>query len=128
MMEEKYIEHYSDIELSVRKMFEYGDIKQYDIDVTSYKDVTVKEFIDAYMAKIRQAKTGRIAYIDGTEETMEDAQKGRTLCTYLDDYISSDHIYGFTDRFVRFASLKHEHSHYTDMENVILFISSKEGD
>lgn len=124
-MEEKHTIKCNGHELSVRMLFEHDGIKQYDIDVISNTLITANEFIDIFMDKIRQAKTGRIGYIDGSEETMEDAQRGRMVCTWLDDYMTEYKHRHILKLPIRFASLQYEYTQGSDQENLILFVPNE---
>ena len=128
MRDEHYIRS-GNTEIAVKERFSHDHgCGVFDVDVISHYSVTVEEFIDIFMDKIRKANTGRIAFIDGTETDTEAALYGTTICTWFGDEVSECEHKIVLDEPIRFASLTQTISddQSVSSELLTLFISSKE--
>ena len=115
-------------EIAVKERFSHDrGLTIFNIDVISHYSVTVDEFIDIFMDKIRKASTGRISFIDGSETTTEAALCGTTICTWSGDEVSEYEHKIVLDSPIRFASLTQMPNEQGSFDEILtLFIPSKE--
>lgn len=128
MRDEHYIKS-GNTEIAVKERFKDDDgWSMFDVDVISHYSVTVEEFIDIFMNKIRKSSVGRIAFIDGSETDTETALCGTTICTWFGDEVSEYEHKILLDEPIRFASLTRMLSDDQSVTNelLMLFVSSKE--
>ena len=127
MMDEYRIKS-GNTEIAVKERFSHDrGLTIFNIDVISHYSVTVDEFIDIFMDKIRKASTGRIAFIDGSETTTKTALFGTTICNWSGDEVSEYKHKTILDTPIRFASLTQMPNKQGSFEEILtLFIPSKE--
>lgn len=127
MMNERCIKS-GNTEIAVKERFRYDHgCSVFDVDVISHYCVTVSEFIDIFMDKIRKASIGRVAFIDGSENTTEAVLCGTTICTWFGDEVSEYEHKSILDEPIRFASLTQALNEQGVLnELLMLFVSSKE--
>lgn len=122
------VEIFKSESLAVRKsaIFEVEQYMYYDLDVISGPDVMVSRFVELYLDQIAEQPNGTILYIDGSEETMEDAMNGRVVC-YFKNGVSSvlvtPEVWNLP---VRFASVKVSKNPRGKFENLTLFVPSRD--
>lgn len=127
MRDEHYVKS-GNTEIAVKERFRHDHgCSVFDIDIISHYAVTVAEFIDIFMDKIRKASIGRIAFIDGSETDTETALCGTTICTWFGDEVSEYEHKIVLDEPIRFASLTQALNEQGVLnELLMLFLSSKE--
>lgn len=115
-------------EIAVKERFSHDHgFTMFDVDVISHYSVTVDEFIDIFMNKIRKARDGRIAFIDGSETTTETALCGTTICTWFGDEVSEYEHKIVLNSPIRFASLTQMPNEQGAFDELLmLFIQSKD--
>lgn len=114
--------------MRVRKseIFEVEQYVYYDLDVISGPDASVSRFIELYLDKIAEKPNGTILYIDGSEETMEDAMNGRVVCYFKNGVHSVLVTPEVWDLPVRFASVKVSKNPRGNFENLTLFVPRRD--
>ena len=124
-------EHYivsGNTEIAVKERFRHDrGLNIFDVDVVSHYSVTVDEFIDIFMDKIRKASVGRVTFIDGSETTTKTALFGTTICTWFGDEVSEYEHKIVLNSPIRFASLTQmPNKQGAFYEILTLFIPSEE--
>lgn len=127
MRDEHYIRS-GNTEIALKERFKSSNgCNVFDIDVISHYSVSVAEFIDIFMDKIRKASIGRISFIDGSETTTEAALCGTTICTWSGDEVSEYEHKIVLNSPIRFASLTQMPNAQGSFDELLmLFIQSKE--
>ena len=128
MRDEHYVKS-GNTEIAVKERFKhYSGCIVFDVDVISHYSVTVEEFIDIFMNKIRKSSVGRVAFIDGSETTTETALCGTTICKWFGDAVSEYEHKNVLNSPIRFASLTRmiNDDQSVSSELLMLFLSSKE--
>ena len=115
-------------EIAVKERFSHDHgFTMFDVDVISHYSITVDEFIDIFMDKIRKASVGRVAFIDGSETTTEAALCGTTICNWSGDEVSEYEHKIVLNSPIRFASLTQMPNAQGSFDELLmLFIQSKE--
>ena len=127
-MRDEYCIKSGNTEIAVKERFSYDrGLTIFDVDIVSHYSVTVDEFIDIFMDKIRKSSVGRIAFIDGSETTTKTALFGTTICNWSGDEVSEYKHKTILDKPIRFASLTQMPNEQGAFDELLmLFIPSKE--
>lgn len=114
------------IKVRVTKIFENERWKQYDADVISGSDISAGRFVELYLSEMNEHSDGTIFYIDGTEDTMEEAMNGRVLCHFMNDlpgHLMAPDVWA---KPVRFATIKMPKIPGSNFENLTLFVPNSQ--
>lgn len=127
-MRDEYCIKSGNTEIAVKERFSHDrGLTIFDVDIVSHYSVTVDEFIDIFMDKIRKASVGRVTFIDGSETTTEAALCGTTICNWSCDEVSEYKHKTILDTPIRFASLTQMPNEQGSFDEILtLFIPSKE--
>ena len=116
------------IKIRVSKLYENEKWKEYDADVISGIDTSVGQFVELYLSEINEHSNGTIFYIDGTEDTMEEAMNGRVLCHFMNDLPGHLMAPDVWVKPVRFATIKMPKIPGSNFENLTLFVPRSENE